>query len=126
MTDAEILSQIHTFFLVGSDSVGLTITYILHQLALHPSVQSRLREELHECSSTSGIGSLPFLDHVVRETLRMIPPHASFLRVASQNCTIPTDDGKGVNIRAGQFIHMPIQGMNTAKELWGPDAFEFK
>ncbi len=125
MTDDEILSQIHTFFFVGSDSVGLTITYILHQLALHPSVQSRLREELLDCPS-SEIGSLPFLDQVVRETLRMTPPAQSTIRVASQNCIIPTEDGEGVNIRAGQFIHLPIEGMNMAKELWGPDALEFK
>lgn len=52
---------------------------ILHLLALHPEVQEKLRQEIREVNKTSlgedlthdELVSLPFLDAVVRESLRL-------------------------------------------------------
>lgn len=132
MTDAEILAQIHSFLFVGSDSVSLSICWTLYYLSLNPTIQSRLRDELlpHAASFNSpnapDLSTFPFLDAVVKESLRLTTPVQSTLRVASCDDTIPTEDGQGVKIRAGQFIHIPFEAMNIAKEVWGPDAWQFK
>ena len=53
------------------------LSRILHQLALHPEIQDKLRTELREaCEDNEELTydqlvSLPFLEAVCRETLRL-------------------------------------------------------
>lgn len=39
------------------------------------------------------LNSLPYLDAVVREVLRLYPPVSSTLRVATKDDVVPLDDG---------------------------------
>lgn len=143
MSDAEIMDQLTTFLFAGSDTTSLTISWCIHLLSLNLGVQDRLRQELLEaCNShpssaldVNTIESLPLLDAVVRETLRISPPVHSSIRVATKDDTIPLSeptvlrDGtvtQEIKIRKGSYIHIPIEGLNTSKDLWGADAHEFK
>jgi cytochrome P450 len=64
----------------GSDTTSNAIIYILHHLSLHPDTQEKLRAELVEAGGAKGelgyddLAALPFLDAVVRETLRLYVP----------------------------------------------------
>ncbi|KAG9051532.1 hypothetical protein FS837_004042 [Tulasnella sp. UAMH 9824] len=135
LSDEELLTQIGTLLFVGSDSTSTAVAWILHLLTLNPDVQQKLREAItSKIPSTDSLSvtdqndimSLPYLDHVVKEALRLIPPVHSTLRVAAKDDRIPTSDGTEVIIRAGQFVHIAIEGFNTRKDVWGEDAFEFK
>jgi cytochrome P450 len=59
----------------------------LHQLALYPDVQDRLRKEIVDARTAKGdmdldeIMALPYLDAVVKETLRMYPPVSNVTRM---------------------------------------------
>ena len=162
-----LLDQCSTFLFAGSDSVALGICWALHQLANHPSVQTKLYEELNaslnrpsleggyesDRSDDSGFAEgldlqyahsgrtwesswdkLPYLDSVIRETLRLNPPVHSTTRVPVQDDEIPLAepvlvDGRlsnTIKIRKGTIIHIPIEGVNLAEDVWGPDALEFK
>ncbi|TFK30676.1 cytochrome P450 [Coprinopsis marcescibilis] len=94
----------------------------------------------HEASIHSGrasfieaIQSMPYLDGVVREALRLYPPVHSTIRVATQDDEIPLSEPisvsgeftTSVKIRKGSFIHIPIEGINGCEALWGADAQEF-
>lgn len=84
------------------------------------------------------LDSLPYLDAVVRETLRFCPPVHGTIRVAMEDDQIPIShpiqlrdgtllhEGDHVTIRKGSYIHIPIEGLNYSEELWGPDARTFK
>ncbi|KAG8961220.1 hypothetical protein FRC03_005650 [Tulasnella sp. 419] len=141
LNNQELITQINTLLFVGSDTTSLSLDWTLNFLSKHPDVQSRLREEIIECLNKEGqelgsgsfdevtqaeILSLPYLDCVVKESLRLMPPVHSTLRVATQDDWIPTSDGKPVFIREGQFCHIAIEGFNTRKDYWGPDGLEFK
>jgi cytochrome P450 len=81
---------------------------------------------------------LQYLDAVVRETLRFCPPVHGTIRVATVDDQIPIShpvilqDGtvvekdEYINIRKGSYIHIPIEGLNLAEEIWGNDARIFK
>lgn len=83
---------------------------------------------------TKSLESLPYLDSVIRETLRITPPIHSTIRVATQDDEIVLTepipvDGRlrsSFKIRKGTYIHIPIEGINFAEDIWGPDALEFK
>ncbi|KAG9006109.1 hypothetical protein FRB90_010035 [Tulasnella sp. 427] len=129
LTDSELLAQVHVFLMLGSDSSTLSITWILYELSRNAAWQSRLREELFKARQSSppqDVSSLPILDVVVKESLRLTPILHSSIRTPVRDDVIPTEDGKGIKIRKGQLINMPLEGMNTAKDIWGDDAWEYK
>ena len=62
----------------GVDTMAKTMARILHQLALHPDAQDKLRSEIIAALEQYGpsipydeLSSLPYLDAVCRETLRL-------------------------------------------------------
>ncbi|KAG8846895.1 hypothetical protein FRB96_001740 [Tulasnella sp. 330] len=130
LSDTELISQIHSLLFVGSDNTALSICWTLYYLSLNPAIQTRLRDELlpHapvNSSSTRDISQFPFLDAVVKESIRLTGPIHSTIRVASCDDTIPTEDGVGVKIHKGEFIHLPFEALSLAKETWGEDAWEY-
>lgn len=144
----------------GSDTTSLALTWTLLLLAENLDMQNRLREEMlaiapgsdHSADLTpeeieslhDTISALPFLNNVSRESLRIIPPVHSSLRVATRDDEVPTSypvalnqkdvDGKpvllpagtSVTIPKGSFVHVPIEAFNLDKEIWGENAWEFR
>ncbi|KAG6837201.1 hypothetical protein H0H93_013069, partial [Arthromyces matolae] len=100
-----------------------------------PTYRSATHESIGECWER--ITASPYIDAVVRETLRLCPPVHSTIRVATADDQIPVShpvvlqDGTTVEnagfikIRQGSYIHIPIEGLNLCTEIWGKDALEF-
>ncbi|KAG8926679.1 hypothetical protein FRC00_002659 [Tulasnella sp. 408] len=148
ITDEDIMDQINTFFFAGSDTTSLALAWTFLLLCEKPQYQTQLREEILAVYTPpegdeepdylldfNVIDNLPFLDKVAKESLRLIPPVHSSIRVALQDDVIPTKypvklgDGTethGVKIGKGQFVHVPMEGFNLDKTVWGDDAWEFK
>jgi cytochrome P450 len=152
ISDADLLDQLSTFLFAGSDTTALTMAWCAHLLSLNPDVQTRLRDEiisLSACSSNTQTGyspqshaeaidALPYLDAVVRETLRLCPPVHGTMRVATRDDNIPISspillrdgkvvrDGETLRIRKGSYVHVPIEALNFSEDIWGPDARSFK
>ncbi|KAF8844406.1 cytochrome P450 [Paxillus ammoniavirescens] len=151
ISDEDILHNINTFMFAGSDTTSLALTWTLLLLARHPDMQTRLRAELLSIApptpisrlTTDEIGSLhaalsnlPYLNNVTRESLRLVPPVHSSLRVATQDDEIPTSypvhlsdgsvsDQRSIRIPKGSFVHVPVEALNLDKGIWGEDAWEF-
>lgn len=155
LSDQDLLNNINTFMFAGTDTTSLALTWTLYVLALYPHVQDRLRAELlsvapiapidtltpEEVQSLyAEIAALPFLENVIRETLRLIPPVHSSIREATRDDVVPvsaplkrtTPNGRVVEeqvhqivVPKGTFIHVPIEGFNLDKGLWGETALKF-
>ncbi|KAJ7215089.1 cytochrome P450 [Mycena haematopus] len=139
LSDAEVIAQIPTFLLAGHETTSTSTSWALHSLSLHPATQKKLRKELFTVSSENPtmdeLNSLPYLESVVREALRVHGPVAWLERIATEDDVLPLSrpyiDTAGKShdslpIRKGQIIHMPILAFNTDKEIWGADAGEFR
>jgi cytochrome P450 len=139
ISEEEIIHNINTFMFVGSDTTSLAVTWTLLLLAKHPSIQDQLRAELcglprpgnidddAVLTHYQDIAAAPLLDKVCRETLRLVPPVHSFLRVATQDDVLPdSKGGEGFCIRKGTIVHVPIEGMNLDREIWGKNAWNFE
>lgn len=90
----------------GHETTSTSLSWLLYDLA-HPeyqSIQSKLREELLSVEtdrpSMEEINALPYLDAVVRETLRMNSVLDTTVRIATKDDVIPLAkpfvDRKGV------------------------------
>jgi len=143
ISDDDLLFQISTFLFAGSDTTSLALTWGLHILSRpeYQHFQDRLREELEQLDSSgsahnffSELDGLPFLDNVVKEVLRLVPPVHSSIRVATTDDVIPTSGPvkmltgvltNGIPIAKGTMVHVPIEGFALDRGIWGLDAWHF-
>ncbi|TFY62064.1 hypothetical protein EVJ58_g4113 [Rhodofomes roseus] len=140
LPEDEVVAQISTFVFAALETTSTTLARILHLLSIHQDVQRKLREELLEARAVEGISydeldSLPLLDSVCRETLRLYPPATNIIRVAQEDNIVPlsqpitTSDGRTLTelfVPQGTEILIGTYASNVSKDLWGPDALEWK
>ncbi|KAJ3560047.1 hypothetical protein NP233_g11086 [Leucocoprinus birnbaumii] len=141
MSDAEVIGQVSTLVFAAMDTTSSALSRSLYLLATHPGVQERLRTEIKEAQidgqlSYDQLVSLPYMDAVCRETLRLYPPiPLAPLRTAQKDMILPLSkpirDANGrelaeIFIPKGTDIVVSIVGSNCNPELWGADAHEWK
>ncbi|KAH6909121.1 cytochrome P450 [Coprinopsis sp. MPI-PUGE-AT-0042] len=141
LPEDEILGQISTFTFAGMDTTSSATSRLLWLLAEHQDVQDRLRAEIREAKSKYGrpsydeLVALPYMDAVCRETLRLHPPLALLSREVTEDAVVPLHkpirgtDGKEITelvVRKGATIFISMLACNRSRDLWGPDALEWK
>ncbi|KAH9857474.1 cytochrome P450 [Lenzites betulinus] len=139
LSDGDVINQIPTFLLAGHETTSVSSTWALYALSRYQSVQHKLREELFSIQSDTPtmeeLNSLPYLDGVVRETLRLHSPVPMLTRVAAKDDVIPLSEpftdrnGKvhhEIQIGKGNKVVVPILAVHRSKEIWGEDVLEFK
>ncbi|KAH9894818.1 cytochrome P450 [Cubamyces lactineus] len=139
LSDEDVLGQIPTFLLAGHETTATASTWALYALSQRPDIQQKLREELlsvdTDTPTMDELNALPYLDAVVRETLRLHSPITFLVREAKRDDVIPLSEPftdcygkvhKEIRVAQGNKVVLPIIAMNRSKELWGEDANEFK
>ncbi|KAG5152917.1 hypothetical protein JHK84_029389 [Glycine max] len=67
-------------FVAGTDTTASTLEWAMTELVRHPHVMSKAKQELEQITSKGNpieegdIGKLPYLQAIVKETLRLYPP----------------------------------------------------
>ncbi|KAJ7691121.1 cytochrome P450 [Mycena rosella] len=126
MTDTAMVDQVLTFLAAGHETTATGLSWTLWLLANDPESQRKLREEVTPVYAANPrpdyrtLKSLTWLNCVVNESLRVLPPVPLTIRAAQK-----TDYVEGVLVPKGTVITIPIRAINTWKEVWGPDAEEF-
>ncbi|KAH7101929.1 cytochrome P450 [Auriculariales sp. MPI-PUGE-AT-0066] len=139
LSDEEVMAQIPTFIVAGHETTANSMTWALYALATQPGVQQKLRDELVEIGtdmpSLDALNALPYLDAVVRETLRLYGVVIFITREAVADDIIPLseavtlDTGEVVTqieIRKGDMINVPISLINHDSATWGSDGDKFR
>ncbi|CCM04147.1 uncharacterized protein FIBRA_06309 [Fibroporia radiculosa] len=139
LSDEDVLAQVPTFLVAGHETTSNATTWCLYALAHAPEIQQKLREELLGVATQNPtmdeLNELPYLDAVVRETMRYHAPVSGTIRHSAKDNVIPLAtpfvDVNGqvqdvIRIHKGCVILIPILAINKSKELWGEDADEFK
>lgn len=154
LTDDELIGQMSTLLFAGFETTTYAISRILWLLASRPYAQARLRSEIRAAKqaylaegrspaeawedvslSYDDLMALPYLDALLRETLRVYPPSSVHFRVAKQDTTLPLQypvravDGSSVSVvplEKGTQLLISIIASNHNKDVWGEDASEWK
>ncbi|OSD07831.1 cytochrome P450 [Trametes coccinea BRFM310] len=136
LPDDQLIAQISVFFLAATDTTSNTLARILHVLAEHPDVQTKLREEILAAGdggdlTYEALQALPYLDAVVKETLRVYVPVPINHRQAYRDTTLPlskpvlSTSGTPIGsipIPKGTIVVMYLPACNRNPALWGADA----
>ncbi|CDO69788.1 hypothetical protein BN946_scf184766.g33 [Trametes cinnabarina] len=139
LSDEDVLAQVPTFLVAGHETTSTATSWCLYALSQAPDVQRKLRDELltvdTETPTMDELMALPYLDMVLRESLRLYPAVPETGRIAKRDDIIPLDkpftDKNGnvqdhVRIAKGDIILIPIKTVNRLESLWGADAHEFR
>ncbi|KAJ7596328.1 cytochrome P450 [Mycena floridula] len=134
LSETELTGQMTVLIFGAQDTTSSTLSRILFELANNPTAQDRIRDEILEKlnGNLTGrleyeeISALPWLDAVIKETLRLYPPVPFVRRTAVKERTIPFGRAEILTIPAGTTLFVGIAGANRLEDIWGEDAASWK
>ncbi|KAH7905033.1 cytochrome P450 [Hygrophoropsis aurantiaca] len=149
LPDKELLGQMTTLVFAAMDTTSSALARTFLTPTQHPEAQERLRGEVTQARAEKGVldyddlVSLPYLDAVCRETLRVYPPVTAAVRTARKDAVLPfsrpitgvngkelhdvvVPKGTTVVIPKGTTVVISILSANRNREIWGEDALEWK
>jgi cytochrome P450 len=119
----QIIDQILTAFIGGNESSYNSTQFTFLLLRDHPEFLSKLVTEISvnpNLTNFTDIDALPYLDAVIKESLRLYPTIPLFPRVAKSE-----DQLDDYILQKGDMIAMSPWTMHRAEKYW-PKALEFK
>ncbi|CAA7268814.1 unnamed protein product [Cyclocybe aegerita] len=143
LTDDELTGQISSLTFAATDTTSSALSRILYLLSVNKDCQDRAREEIKVAKEDNGgqdidydtLVSLPFLDAVCRETLRLYPPLPFLQRTTRADTVLPlATPVKGINgedirelpLPTGTPVFVSVISSNTNPRLWGPDSYKWR
>ncbi|KAL9708800.1 hypothetical protein Ac2012v2_007954 [Leucoagaricus gongylophorus] len=127
LSDEALTDQVLTFLGAGHETTASGLAWTLYLLALNKEAQDKLRAEVTPILEDNPgpdyrtLKELQWLDYVIMESLRVLPPVPMTFRKTGK-----ADYLDGVYVPEGTVLYIPIRVINTWKAIWGPDAEEFR
>ena len=117
-----IHTELNSILSAGHETTAVALGWTLYELGRHPEVVKKLREELsaHGADPDPGLLlTLPYLDAVCKEAIRLHPILAECARIPMQPMDIA-----GHHIPAGQALAISIVGIHHDPQLYPqPDIY---
>ncbi|ONK65933.1 uncharacterized protein A4U43_C06F2480 [Asparagus officinalis] len=108
-TRENIKAFIMDIFVAGTDTSALTLEWAMAQLINHPAILQKARDEIYSVVGTNrlvnetDIPNLPYLQAVVKETLRLYPSVSMVLRQSTEDSRI---NGYDIPARTRVFVNL--------------------
>lgn len=121
-TETELIATCILFIIAGYETVSTLLIYACYELAKNTQIQERLFEEVNQADidDYQQLMELPYLDAVIKESLRLYPPTPGLWR-RSPKCTI----GETISLDAGTVIRIPIYSIHRDPDNFeNPDIFD--
>lgn len=118
----DLVAQAAVFFTGGYETSATTIAFTLYEMAVQPEIQDKLRKEILDALNKNDnkitydmVLTLPYLDMVVSETLRMYPTLTFLDRVTTETYKIPNSD---LVLEKGTPIYISMLGTHFDPEYF--------
>jgi len=126
LTDDELIAHGNVLFMSSSEPVAVALTWTLLLLSQRPDLRLAIRQELRTVFADGQVphyfseAELPFLNGVVMETLRLLPPNAIMVRLTTSVGQI-----LGHELPAScEVVLSPYVAHRDAKMYAHPDRFD--
>ncbi|CAA7035867.1 unnamed protein product [Microthlaspi erraticum] len=126
-TDVLIKGIILDLIVAGTETISITLEWAFSNLLNHQEVLQKARTEiehkigLDRLIDDSDLASLPYLQNIIHETLRLYPPGPLILpHMSSEDCEVG-----GYDMPRGTMLSMNVWAMHRDPELWEePEMFK--
>lgn len=93
MSDRQLRDEAITLFLAGHETTALTLAHTLYLLSTHPDVERRVAAEVatvlgERPPAGEDVRALPYVDRVLKESMRLYPPAWTTGREATEDVEI--------------------------------------
>ncbi|XP_047332504.1 cytochrome P450 78A5-like [Impatiens glandulifera] len=126
LSDSDMIAVLWEMIFRGTDTVAILLEWILARMVLHPDIQSKAQAEIDALNrpiTDQDIQNLPYLQAIVKETLRMHPPGPllSWARLAIHDTKL----AGGHFIPAGTTAMVNMWAITHDEKVWA-DAAVFR
>ncbi|CAO3648404.1 unnamed protein product [Cunninghamella blakesleeana] len=133
LSDQQLRDTIMNFIIAGRDTTAQALSWTFYLLMLHPDVEERLLNEIHQFITDDAILSnstnfynviknMVYAHAVFYEVLRLYPSVPANQRYALKDDIWPD----GTHIRKGDYVMWNSYAMGRSEKVWGSDATQFK
>ncbi|KAI9927293.1 hypothetical protein ASPWEDRAFT_177754 [Aspergillus wentii DTO 134E9] len=126
-SDSELVDQMLTFLAAGHETTASALTWTCYLLCQNPEAQRHLRAEIRERIPTgdhpitwNDLESMPYLNGVCQEVLRLYPTVPSTIRESIRDTTVA-----GKHVPKGTKIILCPYAINRSPEFWGETGEDF-
>ncbi|GMN54830.1 hypothetical protein TIFTF001_023948 [Ficus carica] len=119
LTKENIHAFVMNIFGAGTETQSVTMEWALSELMTHPNAMSKARQEVDKIIGSnklvqeSDIPNLPYIQAVVKETLRLHPGGPFIARESSEDCTI-----NGYHVPANTRLFLNTWAINRDPRHW--------
>jgi cytochrome P450 len=101
--------------------------WVTHHLARNPEMQEKIYEEIKDMTefTPANLEKAPYLNRVLKETLRLTPSLYFLPRRSTENRKVVTADGRTIVIPKDTMILLDIWHQNRHEDHWGIDKTGF-
>lgn len=128
MTDSSITDNMLTFLIAGHETTGGMLSFAMYHLLKEPETLARARAEVDAVVGATpvtadDISRLPYLNAVLRETLRLHPTLPAWTVEPIADTEVI---GGKYAIKRGEGVAMLLPNVHCDKRVYGANAAEFK
>ncbi|XP_076175478.1 putative cytochrome P450 28d1 [Ptiloglossa arizonensis] len=132
LDEEALASHAFSFFGDGYETSSITMSFIGYQLAKHPDIQEKLREEItstiakHDGELTfEALKEMTYMDQVINESQRCYPAAGFVSKLCTEECELQGTDGLRCRVKPGTLIIVPIHALHLDPEYWiDPEIFD--
>lgn len=128
LSDENIIHNILTFLSAGHETTSATLTLVCYYLCEHPEALAEARAEVDAVLGTQSLTvqhmqKLPYLEAVLRETMRLAPTAPAFFVTAYKDETL---GGGKYLVHKGESLCIALEVLQRDERFYGSDATEFR
>lgn len=117
MNDTQLRDELLTMFSAGHETTSTALAWTMYELLLHPEVDATLRAELSSVGgapvSLEKMMRMPYLDAVLKESMRLHPPIWMVARCAEEDDVLG-----GYRVPRGHLVFVSQWVMHRHPKLW--------
>ena len=113
------MCEMLAFLAAGYGTTSTSFAWFIFYMSKNPQIQQKIKEELSEFNdqrfSLEQLDSLTYLDCVLRELLRLVPPTLGTVRTLTNDDQLP---GSGCQLKKGDSVMISFYSIARDKRYW--------
>lgn len=131
LTDESVMNNMITFLIAGHETTSGLLSFTLYYLLKNPEALQRAQKEVDDVCGKGAIkqshmAKLPFIEAILRESLRLSPTAAAFAVTPKAGTKEPVLLGGEYLVPPNAMLICFLPGCQRDRSVYGDDADEFK